>query len=56
MDSFEADVIARLVERNVELRAFLLRLLDPEDLGHTVTQEVRAEVRRALRVEPRKEQ
>lgn len=27
--------------RNVELRSFLLRLLDPEDLGHAVTHEVR---------------
>jgi hypothetical protein len=28
---------------NVLLRCFLLRLLDPEDLGHAVTEEVRKE-------------
>jgi hypothetical protein len=28
---------------NVLLRCFLLRLLDPEDLGHAVTKEVRKE-------------
>ena len=27
--------------RNVQLRTFLLRLLDPDDLGHSVTPEVR---------------
>ena len=31
----------RLAERNVRLRAFLLRLIDPEDLGHAVSPEVR---------------
>ena len=31
----------RLAAHNVQLRAFLLRLLDPEDLGHAVTGEVR---------------
>lgn len=30
-----------LAERNVALRAFLLRLTDPEDLGHAVSAEVR---------------
>lgn len=31
----------RITAHNVELRSFLLRLLDPEDLGHAVTPEVR---------------
>lgn len=31
----------RLADYNVLLRTFLLRLLDPDDLGHAVTQEVR---------------
>lgn len=31
----------RLADRNVKLREFLLRLIDPEDLGHAVTPEVR---------------
>jgi len=31
----------RITAHNVALRAFLLRLLDPEDLGHAVTPEVR---------------
>lgn len=30
-----------LADHNAKLRAFLLRLLDPEDLGHAVTSEVR---------------
>ncbi len=32
----------RITAHNVALRAFLLRLLDPEDLGHAVSQEVRS--------------
>ena len=31
----------RITAHNVALRSFLLRLLDPEDLGHAVTLEVR---------------
>lgn len=31
----------RLADRNTQLRAFLLRLTDPDDLGHAVTHEVR---------------
>ena len=31
----------RIAAHNVALRSFLLRLLDPEDLGHAVTPEVR---------------
>jgi hypothetical protein len=31
----------RIAAHNVALRSFLLRLLDPEDLGHAVTLEVR---------------
>lgn len=30
-----------IANRNVQLRTFLLRLLDPEDLGHCTTDEVR---------------
>ena len=33
--------VERLVDRDVELRAFILRLVDPEDLGHAVSAEVR---------------
>lgn len=32
----------RITDHNIKLRTFLLRLLDPEDLGHAVTNEVRA--------------
>jgi hypothetical protein len=31
----------RITAHNVALRSFMLRLLDPEDLGHAVTAEVR---------------
>ena len=31
----------RIAAHNVALRSFLLRLLDPDDLGHAVTLEVR---------------
>jgi hypothetical protein len=31
----------RIADHNVRLRSFLLRLLDPDDLGHAVTPEVR---------------
>ena len=31
----------RLADHNVALRRFLLRLLDPDDLGHAVSAEVR---------------
>jgi hypothetical protein len=34
------------------MRSFLLRLLDPEDLGYAVTQEVRAEVQRLVLPRP----
>jgi DNA polymerase II small subunit/DNA polymerase delta subunit B len=44
------DQITRLVTRNMELRAFLLRVLDPEDLGHAVSVEVREAARQALRI------
>lgn len=33
--------VEQMVERNVSLRIFLLRLTDPEDLGHAVSSEVR---------------
>jgi len=38
----------RIADRNVALRSFLLRLLNPDDLGHAVTQEVRTLVSREL--------
>jgi hypothetical protein len=40
--------LTRYVTRNVELRAFILRLIDPEDLGHAVPQHVREEALRVL--------
>jgi hypothetical protein len=42
------DDLPAIVAQNIALRSFLLRLLDPEDLGHAVTQEVRAEVQRLV--------
>jgi hypothetical protein len=37
-----------IAARNVQLRAFLLRLLDPDDLGWAVSAEVRQLVREIL--------
>lgn len=42
------DPLPGLAERNVALRVFILRLLDPEDLGHAVSPEVRAEAGKVL--------
>lgn len=42
------DHLTRLVNRNMELRSFLLRLIDPDDLGHAVPQHVRQEALRVL--------
>lgn len=50
MNPEEVGVLERLVNRNMELRAFIIRLLDPEDLGHAVSDEVRQAARDALRV------
>ena len=50
MNPEEVGVLERLVNRNMELRAFIIRLLDPEDLGHAVSAEVRQAARDALRV------
>lgn len=50
MNPEEVGVLERLVNRNMELRAFVIRLLDPEDLGHAVSNEVRQAARDALRV------
>lgn len=50
MNPEEVGVIERLVNRNMELRTFIIRLLDPEDLGHAVSDEVRQAARDALRV------
>lgn len=44
--------LQRIVERNLQLRAFALRLLDPEDLGHAAGREVRAAARQALNLPP----
>ena len=41
----------RISSQNVALRSFLLRLLDPEDLGHAVTAEVRQKVSTLLNSE-----
>lgn len=49
MNPEEVGVLERLVNRNMELRAFIIRLLDPEDLGHAVSDEVRQAARDALR-------
>ena len=35
-------------QHNIELRCLLLRLIDPDDLGHAVSNEVRAEIVRVL--------
>jgi len=43
-----SDQLERLVTRNTQLRAFLLRLTDPDDLGHAVSAEVRQEALRVL--------
>lgn len=40
--------IERITQHNVALRSFLARLLDPEDLGHAVTYEVRQKTYRIL--------
>lgn len=45
-----ADSLSRLVDRNITMRAFLLRFLDPEDLGYTVNEALRDEVRALLGV------
>lgn len=39
--STEEAIAKALSEYNVRLRMFLLRLTDPDDLGHAVTPEVR---------------
>jgi hypothetical protein len=41
MRSTDALAAERIAAHNVALRCFLLRLLDPDDLGFAVTQEVR---------------
>ena len=42
------DAADSIAMRNVQLRSFLLRLLDPDDLGHSVSQEVRDAVQKIL--------
>lgn len=46
------NIIERMAERNAQLRRFALRLLDPEDLGHAVTPEIRDEARKVLGMKP----
>lgn len=41
----DLDSLTRIVDRNVAMRGFLLRFLDPEDLGYAVNEAVRDEVR-----------
>lgn len=48
----EQMVAESIAERNVKLRTFILRLLNPEDLGHAVTAEVRDAARVALGMRP----
>lgn len=48
---FAAEAIAM---HNVRLRCLLMRLIDPEDLGHAVSEEVRQLISQAL-VRPRTE-
>ena len=43
------EMATRLAQRNAEMRAVLVRLLDPEDLGHAVSGEVRRLVSGVLR-------
>jgi hypothetical protein len=40
--------LERIVERDIALRAFALRFLDPEDLGYVVNARVRDDARQAL--------
>lgn len=50
MNPEEADLLERLVNRNIELRAFLLRCVDPEDWGHALPADVRQEAAVLLRI------
>lgn len=47
-EDLAGDGLTRIVKRNVQMRAFLLRMLDPEDLGHAVNASVRAGARQLL--------
>lgn len=40
-----------LADHNVKLRSFLLRLSDPEDLGHGIPEDVRKEARKLTSME-----
>ncbi len=50
----DVEVLHRVAERiaahNIALRSFMLRLLDPEDLGHAVTPEVREKAKILLSI------
>lgn len=46
----------RITGHNIQLRAFLLRLLDPDDLGYAVTAEVRELASRLLVMERMKDE
>ena len=38
-----------IAEKNLKMRDLLTRMLDPEEFGHAVSNEVRAEIRKVLR-------
>lgn len=50
----DVEILRRVSERiaahNIALRSFMLRLLDPEDLGHAVTGEVREKAKILLSI------
>lgn len=46
-DSLE-NAAQAVAARNVKLRTLLLRLVDPDDLGHAVSEEVRRLITQAL--------
>ena len=50
MSPEDADFLSRLVDRDVELRAFIFRLIDPEDFGHAVSVEIRQAACAVLRI------
>lgn len=52
LDSYKATAES-LASKNVMLRCFLLRLLDPDDLGHSINQEVRQLIQQLLNTNPR---
>lgn len=49
----ELDLLKRaaqsIAEQNLRMRDLLTRMLDPEDLGYAVSNEVRAEIKKVVR-------